>query len=127
MPDNSVEWWWRSVEPIAQPVIERRTKGKTSLSREELEGRRLAAVKYATKYPEASLDSIERRFGLSEKTLSRKPYKDMIAKYARDIKGAPTRGKRTSVLGKKEKAPKSALRNGDSNSVKWTMICRNLL
>ena len=36
------------LEPIAQPVIERRTKGKTSLSREELEGRRLAAVKYAT-------------------------------------------------------------------------------
>jgi len=47
------------------------------------------------------------KFDLGEKTLSRKPYKDMIAKFARDKDRVPSTGKK-SYLGKGERATKSS-------------------
>jgi len=93
------------------PEIVKKTKEKiTTQNREELDGRRLAAIKYAQKHPATALDAIERKFNLGEKTLSRSPYKEMIKKFADDrrkIPNTPNKGKRMSYRGKKEKISKS--------------------
>jgi len=94
-----------SIVPEASTEEKTKTK-KAAQNREELEGRRLAAVKYVQKHPKASLSSVEVKFDLGEKTLSRKPYKDMIAKFARDKDRVPSTGKK-SYLGKGEKASRS--------------------
>jgi hypothetical protein len=66
-----------------QPSVNDKTKEeKPTQNREELEGRRLAAVKYAQKHPKASLRDIEQKYNLGEKTLSRNPYKRMIETFA---------------------------------------------
>jgi hypothetical protein len=79
--------------------------GSKKKYREELEGRRLAAVKYLQKHPTASLESVERRYELGEKTLSRSPYKEMIAQFAnaRGSNKGKARGRGKSHLGKNEK------------------------
>jgi len=92
-----------------QPAIEGKTKEEenTVQNREELDGRRPAAVKYAQKYPAAPLRFIEKKFGLGQKTLSRSPYKEMIAKFAENRFSVPSKGTKTSCLEKKEKISKS--------------------
>ena len=83
-------------------------KDKPPDKKEELEGRRLAAVKYAIQNPETPLASIEKKFKLGQKTLSREPYKGMIGQYANSRNTVPNKGRKgSSYLGKNEKANKS--------------------
>jgi len=85
-----------------------RKSNKVPQNREELEGRRLAAVKYVQKHPEASLASVERKFNLGSRTLSRNPYKKMIGQFAENKgSGSKSKGRKDRSLGKNEKPDKS--------------------
>ena len=53
---------------------------KTRNSGEEFEGRKMAAVKYAIDNPGITIKLIESKYDLSERTLSREPYAQMIKK-----------------------------------------------
>ena len=84
------------------------SRKRTSQNREELEGRRLAAVKYVQKKPKAALADVERKYNLGEKTLSRSPYKEMIAAFTSKRDCARNIGRKTSYRGKHEKQPRTS-------------------
>ena len=93
---------------VAKAMFDMAEGNNMGQNREALAGKRLAAVQDAAKNPNVPLSVIEKKYDLGEKTLSRSPYKEMIAKFAANRTGKAISGKGKSYLGKNEKATKSS-------------------
>ena len=98
-----------TVEPVPEPPVEEMTAvnvadapqsvGKTQnkprkKSKEELDGIKMVAVKFAIKHPEVFIKNIEEKYELAKKSLSRPPYRTMI-------KNGRTTARRDRVVGTK--------------------------